>query len=105
MLNPIVSLYAAATARMATATPSPISTTHRPSPDPIPARGFHFHHGSPEYGSGGPGGSAGLLVWIGGIAVLTAVVAWLFLLWRQRHPHSAYAAPHPPHSEASGWDG
>lgn len=94
MLNPIVSLYAAATA-----------STHRPSPNPIPARGFHFHHGDPEYGPPDQSGSAGLLLWIGGIAVLVAVVAWLFLLWRQRHPGSAYAAPHSSYPEASGWDG
>lgn len=104
MLNPIVSLYVTATARMATATPSPVPTTHRPGPNRIPARGFHFHHGS-GYGPDGQDGSALLLLVICAAAVVTAVGAWLFLLWRQKHPRSAYAAPHPPHPEASGWDG
>lgn len=104
MLNPLVSLYVTATARMATATPSPGRTTHRPSPNPIPARGFHFHHGS-GYGPDGQDSSAGLLLVICASAIVTAVAAWLFLLWRQRHPGSSYAAPHPPHPEAPGWDG
>lgn len=104
MPNPIVGLYVAATARMATATPSPVPSTHRPGPHPLPARGFHFHHGS-GFGSDGPDGPAGLLFVICGAAIVTAVGAWLFLLWRQKHPRSAYAAPHPPHPEAPGWDG
>lgn len=105
MLNPVVGLYVMTTARMAPTPSSPLPTVHRPSPNPLPARGFHFHHGSPGYGPDAQDGSVGLLLWIGGVAVVTAVAAWLFVLWRQRHPRSAYAAPHSSHPEASGWDG
>ena len=104
MLNPIVSLYAAMSARVATVTPSPAPTTHRPSPNPLPARGFHFGHHGDGYGPDGQDGSTGVLLTIGAAAIVIALAAWLFLLWKQKQARAAYAAPHSPDPEAPGWD-
>lgn len=114
MVDPIVSLYAAMASRTApVASPSSAprierSLPGRPSPDPLrPVRGFHFRHpGSGGYGPDGADTSAGLLVVIGAGAVVVALAAWLFLLWRQKRRRSAYASVqgHPRYPEAPRWD-
>lgn len=112
MVNPIVSLYVAMAARTATATPSPTSAPRierpvpgRPSPDPLrPGRGFHWRHPGSGYGPDGQDTSAGLLIGIGAAAVVVALAAWLFLVWREKHRRAAYAAPHSPYPEAARWD-
>ena len=116
MVSPIVSLYvamAARTAMLTPAAPSPTSAPRiqrpvpgRPSPDPLrPGRGFHWRRpGSGGYGQDGQDTSTGLLIAIAAAAVVVALAAWLFLVWRDKHRRAAYAAPHSPYPEASRWD-
>lgn len=102
MLNPIVSLYVATTARTATVTPSPTHT-----PDRLrPGRGFHWRRPGTGggYGADGQDTSTVLLVAICAAAVVVALAAWLFLLWREKQRRAAYAAPHSPDPEAARWE-
>lgn len=113
MVDPIVSLYVAVAVRTAAATPSPTSPPRIeqpvpgvPGPDRLPpARGFHWRRpGSGGYGSDGQDTSTGLLIGIGVAAVVIALTAWLFLVWREKHRRTVYAAPSSPSPEAPRWD-
>lgn len=95
MLNPIVHLYVAVAARSASVPPATPRVERpvpgRPSPDPLrPYHGFHFHrHGYGGYGPEGTDSSTTLLIVLGVGAVVLALAAWLFLVWRQRRRPAA----------------
>jgi hypothetical protein len=98
VVNPIVHLYVAVAARAATPVPTPHierPVPGRPSPNPVrPYHGFHFRHGYGGYGPDGTDTSTVLLIAIGVGAVVLALAAWLFLIWRQkRRPGYTTVAP------------